>query len=349
MATIRQRKNKGGEVVYEVQVRMAGHPRRSGTFRKMADAKRWASRTEAEIREARYFGNRPTSGATLSEAIDRFLKERLSDYNKHDQVARVRLLNWWRDRIGSIRLTHIRTEHVSSAVVDLQRDGYSNSTINHYIAAISRVLSIAVKEWQMAATNPARNVTRRPMKNGRVRFLSHEERASLMRACEESRSEILAPLVTLALCTGARRGELMALAWDDVSLERKTATFRDTKNKSDRTIPLSKPAIDALMALPRDGRKVFGRWAFPREAWVFAVKRSGVANFRFHDLRHTAASYLAMCGATQIELAEMLGHKTLIMVKRYAHFSESHLSGLAAKMADKFITRPSQGDPATTD
>ncbi len=76
---------------------------------------------------------------------------------------------------------------------------------------------------------------------------------------------------------------------------------------------------------------------FPKEAFAGALKRAGIRDFRFHDLRHTAASYLAMSGATLSEIAEILGHKTLAMVKRYAHLTEQHTSGVVARMNRRFL------------
>jgi integrase len=74
-----------------------------------------------------------------------------------------------------------------------------------------------------------------------------------------------------------------------------------------------------------------------RDAWNDTLAKSEIKDFRFHDLRHTTASYLAMNGATLAEIAEVLGHKTLAMVKRYAHLSETHTTNVVEKMASKFL------------
>jgi integrase len=118
-------------------------------------------------------------------------------------------------------------------------------------------------------------------------------------------------------------------------------TFHQTKNGERRRVPLVGHAL-TLLSSHRSGQKEWER-VFPRqdepdkpmsirEAWAYAVKRAGITDFRFHDLRHSAASYLAMNGASLMEIAEILGHKTLSMVKRYAHLSEAHTAGVVARM-----------------
>jgi integrase len=134
---------------------------------------------------------------------------------------------------------------------------------------------------------------------------------------------------------------LLGLHWPDVDLKRATLTFQETKNGERRAVPLTGPAL-ALMHQHAKVRRLDTVLVFPdatgkrpvgiREAWEYAVKQAGIVDFRFHDLRHTAASYLAMSGASLAEIAEVLGHKTLAMVKRYAHLSEAHTRGVVERM-----------------
>jgi integrase len=186
-----------------------------------------------------------------------------------------------------------------------------------------------------------RKVSKPKEPRGRVRFLSDEERQCLLDACKVSRSAYLYTIVVLALSTGARRGELLSLHWGDVDLKRGLLTFRETKNGDTRAVPLTGYALDVLSTHAKI-RRLNTTLVFPndtgtqpasiREAWEYAVRRAGIANFRFHDLRHSAASYLAMNGASLAEIAEVLGHKTLAMVKRYAHLSEAHTRGVVERM-----------------
>jgi integrase len=202
-------------------------------------------------------------------------------------------------------------------------------------------LTVAVTEWGWLDDSPMRKVTKPKEPRGRVRFLSDQERHQLLEACQASRNPYLHTIVVLALATGARRGELLGLRWPDVDLKRATLTFQETKNGERRAVPLTGQAL-TLMQQYAKVRRLNTVLVFPdatgkkpggiREAFEGAVKRAGIVDFRFHDLRHTAASYLAMSGASLAEIAEVLGHKTLAMVKRYAHLSEAHTRGVVERM-----------------
>jgi integrase len=144
-----------------------------------------------------------------------------------------------------------------------------------------------------------------------------------------------------------RRGEIMNLTWDRVDLHRRAITLRpeDTKSQERRSAPIVGHAHEVLKELSKV-RRIDTHLVFPApvdgrtepkpiditSAWERALKKAGIEDFRFHDLRHTAASYLAMNGATLAEIAEVLGHKTLQMVKRYAHLTESHTSKVVERM-----------------
>ena len=218
-------------------------------------------------------------------------------------------------------------------------------TVKTYLAVLSKALTVAMTEWFWLDDNPCRRVPRPIEPRGRVRFLSGEERSRLLAACHTSREERLYPLVLLALATGARRGELLSLRWRDIDLARGVAFLHQTKNRERRSVPVTGEAFDVLKARAKvrriDTDLVFanrdGRARFPQWPWTVALREAELEDFRFHDLRHTAASYLAMSGATLAELAEVLGHKTLAMVKRYAHLTEAHTRGVVERMTSRFL------------
>jgi integrase len=147
--------------------------------------------------------------------------------------------------------------------------------------------------------------------------------------------------VILALSTGGRKMELLSLCWPDVDLKRSTLTFHQTKNGERRAVPLTGQAL-TLMRQHAKVRRLDTALVFPdatgerplsiRDAFEGAVERASIEDFRFHDLRHSAASYLAMNGASLMEIAAVLGHRTLQMVKRYAHLSEQHTRSVVERM-----------------
>ena len=193
------------------------------------------------------------------------------------------------------------------------------------------------------------------LRNERTRYLDDDERKELLAACKASNNRQLYPLVVFALSTGGRKGEILGLTLDDVDLNQGVAIFRNTKNGDTRAVPLVGHLKDVLQEqirwVKRNYRnmdpKPSKRWLFPshdgqapidlRYPWVKARDAAGLVDFRFHDLRHSTASYLAMSGASQLEIAEVLGHRTLQMVKRYSHLSESHVKGLISRLDESIF------------
>lgn len=155
----------------------------------------------------------------------------------------------------------------------------------------------------------------------RDRRLVGDEATRLLEACNTSSCPWLAPITILAVETAMRQGELLALTWDTIDLTRRVARLLDTKNGERRDVPLSIAAIAVLTALPRaiDGR-VFPISQDNLEGyWRRATKAAEIADLRFHDLRHEAASRLFEKGLNPMEVAAITGHKTLQMLKRYTH------------------------------
>ncbi len=212
----------------------------------------------------------------------------------------------------------------------------SPATLNRYHQAISTVLTWAVdQDW--ISKNTALGIKRQKEPRGRVRWLSDDERQRLLDACDKSDWADLGLLVRLALSTGARRGELLKIRWSDVDLKKGLAHVGKTKNDDRRVLPLIKPVIALLRKKPRPIRDGL-LFASPRDPqrpyydcrkfWNAAIAEAGISNFKFHDIRHTTASYLAMSGASPIEIGDVLGHKTLAMVRRYSHLATDHKTKL---------------------
>jgi len=219
-------------------------------------------------------------------------------------------------------------------------------TVRVYMDALSAAFTVAVNELGYLEEHPFRKLRKLPDPAAYIRFLSTEERQKLVRACRHSEDPRLYPVVLLALHTGARKDELLHLRRRDVNLTQKVVYFVKTKGGIIRAVPLIGGALDYLSKpifaiMPPDA------WLFPGPvtgvptridyAWDKARKEAGLQQFRFHDLRHTAASYLLMSGANLVELADILGHRTMAMVKRYAHFTQGHTRGVLTRMAQQFL------------
>ena len=350
MASIQKRVTKDGEVRYRVQVRLRGHPVQRATFRTKTEAKQWVQDTESAIRNGRYFHTVEAKRHTLAELIDRYI-ETVAPRRPRSADHTSALLRFWKEVLGEYTLADVTPALIGEVRDKLsagttQRGGKrAPATVNRYVGALSHAFTIAVKEWGWVDQNPVFKVQRLPEPRGRVRFLQDHERGPFLEACREISPRRLYPLVVVALCTGARQGELLNLRWPDVDLERGVAVFHQTKNNERRAVPLTGPALEVLREASRirrvDTDLVFpsetGLPKFPQRQWEEALRAAQIDDFRFHDLRHSAASYLAMSGATLAEIAEVLGHKTLAMVKRYSHLTEQHTSKVVARMTAKFF------------
>lgn len=348
MATIEKRIGQNGKVTWRFRVRRTSGTALTKSFKKKADGEVWARSIESKLDAGESVPSAESRKRTLSDAIERYLSVTLP-HSKHRKSAgeQTRLLTWWKSELGSrplVALTPSAIAEVRDAMTRREsRSGepITGSTINRYLTALSAVLRVTVKEYGWLAKNPVPSVTRLQDSKGRERFLSEPERSALLEACEASTCAALAPMVKLALATGARKGELIALQWSGVDLDRRTVRFMDTKNGESRTVPLAHSAVTVLKAW-RKGRLPTGA-VFPYsvnhldKAWQAARTEAGIENVRFHDLRHSAASYLAMSGASLMDIAAILGHKTLAMVKRYSHLSEQHTTAAVDRMAEKFL------------
>lgn len=342
MASIRKRETRKG-VVWTAEIKRRGHPRESQTFTRRIDAQTWARRRETEISESRANPLRTARRFTVTMLITRYKDDVLPSKSVSTIPTQKKQLDWWQDQIGYMTLADVTASTITACMDKLRHKGKAEATRVRYLAVLSHAFSCAVRNWEWCATNPCRNVSRPREPRGRVRSLSDEERERLLHAARQSRNSALSVIVQLALCTGGRRGEILHLRWPDVDLVREHVTFHDTKNNERRSVPLVDPALSALREYIRTRRRLDTDLVFPsptgttplviNKTWGRIIARAGLENFRFHDLRHTAASYLAQNGATLAEISEIMGHKSLQMVKRYAHLQPEHLRASLKRMS----------------
>ncbi len=345
MANIEERHGKRG-VRYRALVRMKGHPPQSRTFGTKTRAQSWARRIEAAIDEGRASPGSQGRRRTVGELIERYIRDVLPDRPARDRVPVANQLRFFAKHLGSFHLVELTPDQLAECRDRLARGDspsgrpVSAATQNRYLAAFSHACAVAVREWRWLTENPVRHVRRPREPRGRIRYLGDDERTRLLEVCEVD--DRLLFLVVMAIATAAREGELLALRWRDLDLTRGQASILDTKNGERRSVPVTGLALEMARARQGPGSgPVFvgpnGKATFPRKAWEAAKKAAELEDFRFHDLRHTGASYLAMSGATLGELAAILGHKTLAMVKRYAHLTDQHTRGVADRMTARFL------------
>jgi integrase len=309
---------------------------------------------------------------TLAKSYCENALDDMGDEKAPQRKTRVQQVTWWSDQFKGRPVVEITPEVIKAARTVCAEEKFtrgkerknkktgetvpprqykrSAATVNRYVAALSAVMTYGIKEHSppLLTSNPVTSVSRKTEARGRTRFLSDDERARLLDACGKSSWHPLRALVLLAITTGARRSEMTSLHWSDVDLVAGRALVRKSKNHEQRLLILAGEALKALKALeaeraakPKEERSDYafpnpsgapGAIKFFDDNWHAALDAAGIKGFRFHDLRHTTASYLAAQGRSLLEIADVLGHKTLAMVKRYSHLVVDHKADVIAEM-----------------
>ncbi len=354
MATIQERAGRDGKPRYRVLVRKRGFAPQSATFERKTDAKSWAKSVESAMEEGRYRDFARAKQHTLGELIDVYIEDYLSRKPRSYRTQKPQLL-WWKKVLGEKRLSDLTSDVIMThrnklakrVIGEAENERtISPSSVNRYHAALSHALTVAVKELRWLPNSPIRSISKLPEPKGRTRYLDDDERKNLLKECLASSNVHLYAIVVLALSTGMRKGEILSLRWPQIDLERGIIVLNDTKNGEHRGVPLVGKALEIVKDYDKartDEDEI--KLLFPgvggdkpievKKAWQKALEMAKIEDFRFHDLRHSAASYLAMNGASLPELAAVLGHKTYEMVKRYSHLSDSHVSSVVERMNNK--------------
>lgn len=275
--------------------------------------------------------------ATFSQTVERYLKFK-ADHGKRSLHEDTRILEkQLLPAFGVGLLIRQLTAEKISAYEEQRITQVSPWTVRNELTVLRHLLRLAHRKWSYLDKVP--EIELPPAPRGRTRFLSEEEITRLFQACAQSKNKHLPAIITLAIHTGMRKGEILGLRWERVELDKDlgfNAHIRlyDTKNGEARGVPLNQAALAALTVLEPDPVKrqgsVFKRkngedWGQIRTAFENAVILAGLPDFRFHDLRHTAASHMVMRGRPLKEVQEVLGHKSFSMTLRYAHLSPKHL------------------------
>lgn len=204
----------------------------------------------------------------------------------------------------------------------------SPATVRLELALLSNLFDIARIEWGTCDENPVLKVRKPKPSPGRERRLMPREERLLMRYAESYANRDLAAIIRLALETAMRQGEILGLQWERVNLRSRIIHLAETKNGSKRDVPLSVKARNVLMQLePKANGPVFGYTSNGlKSTWRFMLKKIGIEDLHFHDLRHEAISRLFELGTLDVmEIASISGHKSLSMLKRYTHLRATKL------------------------
>ena len=318
MATISKRE-KG----WQARIRREGWPQVTKTFRTKAEAERWAREQERRMDAGQWQDSRESRRLTLQEAIERYIDE-VTSRNKGARPEANRL-RWWARQLGSFALANIRTTDIAE-IRDHRLEVVSSTTVRNDLATLSPVFSHAIREWNLPIDNPVRMIKWPTPKKHRDRRLSPQEEQAL-------RNTALTPYqsayLTIAIETGMRRGEILAMRWEHVDLTARVVHLPDTKLSEPRDVPLSSAAVAALQSIPRQISGKVWPWGSEGAAsmWNRWVRRAQVEDLHFHDLRHEATSRLVESGRFSLtEVAAITGHKSMQTLKRYTNHRATDLA-----------------------
>jgi integrase len=300
--------------------------RRSADTSNKVEAQELHDRLKAEHWRKQKLGER--RNYTWDEATRKWLQETAHKRTHHEDA---RKLDWLKQFLWNRALAEITRDEIV-AIGACKKAESSNATANRYLALIRAILRRACLDWGWTERVPKVKLYQEPKR--RVRWNTPEQARELLSALPEHQRDI----VLLALSTGLRQGNVVCLRWSQVDLERRTAwiTADDAKSGEDIHVSLCDLAVEVLeRQLDKHPERVFTYKGGPiryvnTKAWRNALKRAGIADFRWHDLRHTWASWLIQNGTPLYDLQEMGGWKSAAMVRRYAHLAPAHMARHAA-------------------
>jgi integrase len=287
--------------------------------------------------QSRVLGFSPPGDETFREIAASFLshqKVRLTPkaYEREKGIVEKNLSSFFTGKLSAIRRVDIQR------YVTKRSGEVSAHSVQKELNVLKHLLRLAV-EWEIIPLNPAQGIKSPKVPAGRVRYLQPTELKVLM----ECSPEWLRPIIALAVCTGMRRSEVLGLRWLDVDIAHQRILLPQTKNGEGRIIYLNKSAQSVLMSMSLTAETKPTNKLFPEitpSQVSVAFHRTcigvGIADFRFHDLRHTAASWLRMSGADIHTVAQLLGHKDLRMAARYQHLSPAFLADAVGRLDEVF-------------
>lgn len=308
-----------------------------------------------KVVEGKWFEFNEASQHTFDEMMERFMNEYAPKQEITTQIRYTSALDHLKRYFAGISIAEITPKRISEYIALRRVDTAKASTINKERNMLSKAFNLAWKQWEWCHSNPCNKVPREIENNFVNRWLLADEEERLLQAAEGYLKGQLAEIIVIALNTGMRRGEILNMKWIDVDLLRKVFTVLKTKNKEPKTIPMNE-TVYRLLIKKNKFRSMSG-YVFTTEnntrisprnmarEFYNALRKAGIQDFRFHDLRHTFASRLVQSGVDLFSVAKLLGHKDIKTTQRYAHHYPESLRR-SVQILDRFSKRvesPEQG------
>ena len=286
-------------------------------------AQEYHDKLKASLWEQARLGAKPSY--TWNEAVVRYLEE---TSHKASQGTDKTHLRWLDPYLNGLKLEAINRELLDKITKAKRDEGGSNATVNRTLEVVRAILRKAANEWEWLIKPPSFRMLSEPSR--RIRWITREDADRLL-------TELPAHMRAMAkfsLETGLRRSNVTGLTWSQVDLVRRTAWIHPDQAKARKAIavPLSTAAVVLIREqIGKHKEYVFTFHGKPvvqvsTKTWYKALKRAGIENFRWHDLRHTWASWHVQAGTPLHVLQELGGWESVEMVRRYAHLSSDHLA-----------------------
>lgn len=302
-------------------------------------AQKLFAKTTSLVVEKKYFDVKPDFKTTWDEIAEDYLA--YSEINKRSYQKDIDINKHLGKFFSGKALAEISPgfiEQYKAKRLKSKERTAKPSTLNRELGFIRAAFYLGIKN-KKASVNPMSDVEFMEEHNERNRFATQDEIKRLLANAPRN----LYPVIVTAINTGMRKGEILELEWKDVSFEQKTITVKNSKNGKKRVVPINAQLENIL-------RECYNRK--PQAKFVFGSKKgeryqqistlfknltvkSGIEDFKFHDLRHTFASYMIMSGADPVTVMQILGHSSLRMTERYAHLSQEHKLAAVEKLGEK--------------
>jgi integrase len=347
---IRKFTTPAGKKRFKCVVKYQGRQYATKTFDTHGAARKWGRIKEDEIEQLRATRRLPVERITVAELSETYLAHRAEVGQRCPY--RPAQVEWWVERIGRLYIGEVTPDDIA-----VHLDAYASNvsattgrrptgaTVNRMKAAAGAMFKYAMRKHRLEY-NPTTGVLPQPEAKKRMRWLQDDELPRLLDAARQSKYPQMHLIILMALTTGARRSEIGYLRWEDINFHERWAQLHRTKNGKPRKLYLTKDVIEELMKFRRDNG-----WLFPsplsesrpmnwENHWRRSLREAGIEGLRFHDLRHTAASWMAEEGKTMAEIAEVLGHSNPnITTWLYTHFTEKHQHDIVDNVLGRRVQR----------
>jgi integrase len=323
MATIRKLEN--GK--WQVSIRKSNHKAIYKTFIEKTVARKWAREVESQIEKDTYtdYGNAET--ITVKDLIIKYRDEIVPEHKAKKSTTH-KLNKLMRYPVATQFLLRLRSSHLYQMQKSMKREGLAPKTTNIYVQLLVQIWNTAKSKWSinLPAQSPFELVTLDKVDNERERVLTAKEYKLLLEKAEQSNLHILRDFIEFLYCTGARYSEALNLKRENTDLVKGLATFLDTKNGEDRTIPLADNVIEILKRYPF-GETFFKFRSYDSYKFYFkqACRKADIDNFRSHDLRACFITNCLLGGMQESEVAKISGHKDFRSLSRYVRMKPKDL------------------------